>query len=206
MRQLASGAAVAITVFGTAPYLVGTLRGQIRPHAITWLVWTVTTFIAFVGQLVGGGGVGAAAAGASAVVGAVTSGYAFWHGDRSCTCLDRLTLAGAGLALFGWALADGPLAALMLIAVVDAIGAVPTIHKAFLRPTEEGISAFVLANVKWLLALCALEHLNLLTLLFPATTCAVNTTIIVVVLVRRAQTKARSSAAARAERLRLGAT
>src|SRR5205814_9773628 len=76
MKELASGAAVAIAVFGTGPYVVGMLRGRIRPHAFTWLVWTVTTMIAFAGQLVGNGGIGAAAAGASALVGVAISGYA----------------------------------------------------------------------------------------------------------------------------------
>src|SRR5437763_14931784 len=80
MKELASGAAVAIAVFGTGPYVVGMLRGRIRPHAFTWLVWTVTTMIAFAGQLVGNGGIGAAAAGASALVGVAISGYAFWRG------------------------------------------------------------------------------------------------------------------------------
>src|SRR5947208_1365682 len=62
MKELASGAAVAIVVFGTGPYVVGMLRGRIRPHAFTWLVWTVTTMIAFAGPLVANGGIGAAAA------------------------------------------------------------------------------------------------------------------------------------------------
>jgi hypothetical protein len=57
MKEIASAAAVAITVFGTGPYAVAMLRGRIKPHAFTWLIWTSTTFIAFVGQLVGGGGV-----------------------------------------------------------------------------------------------------------------------------------------------------
>src|SRR6476620_2187857 len=79
MQALASGLAVAITVFGTLPYAVGMLRGRIRPHAFTCLIWTVTTLIAFIGQLVGGGGIGAAAAGASALVGLLIGGYAFWR-------------------------------------------------------------------------------------------------------------------------------
>src|SRR5438477_1420764 len=99
MKELASGAAVAIAVFGTGPYVVGMLRGRIRPHAFTWLVWTVTTMIAFAGQLVGNGGIGAAAAGASALVGVAISGYAFWRGERSYTRLDWLCLAGAATAL-----------------------------------------------------------------------------------------------------------
>ena len=51
----------------------------------------------------------------------------------------------------------------------------------------EHISPFILANLKWLPSIYALEQLNLLTLLFPATTTAVNTAIISVVLVHRAQ-------------------
>jgi hypothetical protein len=195
MKELASGVAVAITVFGTGPYLIGMLRGRIKPHAFTWLVWTVTTLIAFVGQLVGGGGIGAAAAGASALVGVVISGYAFWRGDRSYTRLDWLCLAGAAVALVAWAFAGGPLAALILIALVDAIGAVPTIRKSFVKPYEEGVSPFILANLKWLLAIYSLDRLNALTLLFPATTTAVNTAIIGVVLVRRAQLRGASVAA-----------
>jgi hypothetical protein len=190
MKELAAGAAVAITVVGSGPYLIGTLRGRIRPHAFTWLIWSVTTLIAFLGQLAGGGGIGAAAAGASACVGIVIGGYAFWRGDRSYTRLDWLCLTGASVALVAWAFTGGPLTALILIALVDAAGAVPTIRKAFLKPHEEGISPFVLANVKWLLAIYALDHLNALTLLFPATTAAVNTAIITVVLVRRERRQA----------------
>lgn len=187
MKELASAVAVVLAVFGTAPYLVGTLRGRIKPHAITWFVWTVTTSIAFAGQLVGGGGVGAAPAGASAVIGVAITGHAYSRGDRSYTRLDRLCLAGALIALLSWALAGDPMVALILIALVDVIGAVPTIRKALAEPRQEGVSPFLLANVKWLLVLCALDRLNVLTLLFPATTSAVNTVIIAVVLIRRAQ-------------------
>jgi hypothetical protein len=186
MKELASAVAIGITILGTGPYAVAMLRGRIKPHAFTWLIWTSTTFVAFVGQLIGGGGVGAAATGASAFVGMVVGGYAFWHGDRSYTRLDWLCLAGAAVALVAWAIAGGPLTALIVIALVDAIGAVPTIRKAYVKPNEEGISPFVLANVKWLLAIYALDHLNALTLLFPATTSAVNMAVIAVVLVRRA--------------------
>jgi hypothetical protein len=192
MKEVASAAAVAITVFGTAPYALAMLRGRVRPHAFTWLVWTVTTFVAFVGQLVGGGGGGAAAAGASAGVGALVCGYSFWRGDRTYTRLDWLCLAGSGLALLAWAFAGGPLTAVVLIAVVDALGAVPTIRKARVAPHEEGVSPFVLANVKWLLAIYALERRSALTLVFPVTTTVVNLAIIAVVLAGRQRSSSAS--------------
>jgi hypothetical protein len=199
MKELASGVAVGITVFGTVPYAVGMLRGRIRPHAFTWLIWTATTMIAFAGQLVGHGGIGAAAAGASAVVSVVISGYAFWRGERAYTRLDWLCLTGAAIALVTWGFAGGPLAAVILIAFVDAIGAVPTARKAAAKPEEEAISPFVLANLKWVLAIYALDHLNALTLVFPATTTAVNVSIITVVLVRRSEPQPRARDAARAD-------
>jgi len=142
----------------------------------------------------GGAASRAAAAGASALVGLLIGGYAFWRGDRSYTRLDWLCVAGASVALVAWAFSGSPLTAVILIALVDAIGAVPTIRKAYGKPDEEGISPFVLANVKWLLSIYALEKLNLLTLLFPATTTAVNTVIISVALVRRSQLHAHGEA------------
>src|SRR4051794_1720872 len=192
MKGFAAGAAVAITLFGTGPYLVGTLRGRIRPHAVTWFIWAVTTLIAFGGQLKGGGGWGAAAAGVSAGVGIVICSVAFRRGDRAYTRLDGLCLLGALIALLGWTFAGGPLVAVILIALVDVIGAVPTLCKSFTTPSEEGVSPFVLANAKWLLTLGALDHLNLMTLLFPATTTTVNTAIIGMVLIRRVQLRERN--------------
>src|SRR3954470_16029215 len=116
MKELASAIAVGITIVGTGPYAVAMLHGRVKPHAFTWLIWTSTTFIAFVGQLVGRGGVGAAATGASAFVGAVIGGSALWRGDRSYTRLDWLCLTGATAALVSWAIAGGPLTALIVIA------------------------------------------------------------------------------------------
>lgn len=199
LKELSSSVAVLIAVFGTGPYIVGMLRGRIKPHAFTWLVWATTTFIAFVGQLVGGGGIGSAASGASAAVCLAVSLYAFWRGDRAYTRLDWICLGGAGAALIPWALSGGPLTTLILIALMDAIGSVPTIRKAYVKPDEEGISTFVLSTFKWLLAIYALDHLNVLTLLFPATTTAVNAVIIAVVLVRRAQLRTLAAQTAASE-------
>ena len=85
------------------------------------------------------------------------------RGDRSYTKLDWLCLATASVALVAWAFSGSALTAVILIAIVDAIGAVPTIRKAFVKPYEEGISPFILANLKWLFSIYALEHLNLHT-------------------------------------------
>jgi len=187
VKEFASGVAVAITVLGTLPYVLAMVRGRVRPHAFSWLIWAVTTGIAFAGQLASHGGIGAAAAGASCAVAFTICGYAYWRGERSYTPLDWLCLAGAAAALVGWALAGGPLIAVALVSLVDAIAVVPTIRKAYARPDEEGISVFVLQSVKWLFAIYALDSLNATTLLYPAVTTAGNAVIIGIVLVRRAQ-------------------
>jgi hypothetical protein len=187
VKEFASGVAVAITVLGTAPYVLGMLRGRIRPHAFSWLIWGATTGIAFAGQIAGHGGIGAAATGASCVIGLAICAYAFGKGERAYTRLDWLCLAGAAAALVGWGLAGSPLLAVVLVSLVDAIAAIPTIRKAYTRPHEEGISMFVLQSVKWLFAIYALDRLNATTLLYPVVTPTVNSVIISVVLLRRAQ-------------------
>jgi hypothetical protein len=84
--------------------------------------------------------------------------------------------------------------AVILVSLVDAIAAVPTIRKAYAKPEEEGISVFVLASLKWLFAIYALDTLNAVTLLYPAVTTAVNAAIIGVVLVGRARAPAYGTA------------
>lgn len=186
VKDTVAAFAVALSVLSVVPYVIGMLRGKIRPHAFSWLVWATTTAIAFAGQLAGQGGlIGASVTGASALVSAAISAHAFWRGDRSYVLLDWVSLAGAGLSLVAWVLAGGPLAAVILICVVDAFGAVPTIRKAYVRPREEGISNYLLSSVKWALSFYTLNRLSVVTIAFPAATIAVNAAILTVVLSRR---------------------
>lgn len=185
MKELASILAVSISFITVVPYIIGTVRGKIKPHAFTWLIWGLTTLIAFAGQIAGHGGMGAAATGSSGLICAGIGVYALWKGEHDFKPLDWLSLAGALLAIVSWSFTHSPLSAIILISIVDVIGCIPTVRKAYWKPEEEGVSPFAISTIKWLFAIYAFKQINLTTLLFPIVTSGVNAIIIVTVVLRR---------------------
>ncbi len=187
MKDLSSLIAVILSFAITVPYLVGMRRGHIKPHAFSWLIWGLSTLIAFAGQLAAHGGIGAAATGSSSAICLGIGFYALAKGDRDFNRFDWFCFVVAALSLLAWYLTHSPLGAIILISLVDVVGGIPTIRKGHAKPYEEGISPFVLSTIKWLFAIYAFAQLNLTTLLFPIATTAVNTAIIATVLVQRSR-------------------
>lgn len=186
------GIRTALAVLSTAlafvsfyPYFRDVMSGLTRPHAFTWLVWGLLTAIACAGQVAAGGGPGAWVTGVSAVLCLTVFVAALLQGDSDVTAVDWACLAGAGLALVLWAGTDAPLAAVILVSVIDALGFAPTFRKAYRRPYTETVSAYVLAIVKWIPGIAALEVLTVTTWLYPASIVVLNSLFVAMVMSRR---------------------
>lgn len=185
-RYILSGLAVALTFLAFAPYLASILRGRTRPHVFSWVIWGSTTFIVFLAQLEGGGGIGAWPIGVSGVI---TIGIAAlaWakRGDGSITRLDWLFFLLALSSLPLWYLTDDPLWAVLVLTTVDLLGFGPTVRKAWHRPFEEHPVFFFAYVVRNVLVILALEHHSLTTVLFPAAVAAACAMLIAFIVYRR---------------------
>ncbi len=60
--------AVILALCSSYLYVRDIFRGNTKPHTYTWLIWSIVTVIAFLGQWVSGGGPGSWATGVSAVI------------------------------------------------------------------------------------------------------------------------------------------
>ncbi|MBF0471260.1 MAG: hypothetical protein HQL48_07770, partial [Gammaproteobacteria bacterium] len=60
--------AIGLTLFGFVPYIRGILRGTVKPHVFSWVIWGISTAVVFFAQVVGHGGVGAWPVGVSAII------------------------------------------------------------------------------------------------------------------------------------------
>lgn len=49
-------------------YIHSTLKDKIKPHAFSWLLWTLTTAIVFIAQFMKGGGAGSWSTGVTCIV------------------------------------------------------------------------------------------------------------------------------------------
>ena len=75
--------------------------------------------------------------------------------------------------------------AVVILTTVDLMGFGPTFRKAYELPFEENLTFFVLVSLRNLVAIMALEHYSLTTVLFPAVMAAACLLFITLVNYRR---------------------
>lgn len=187
MKLLLTSISTLLALIGYAYYFRDIFRGKTKPHVFSWFVWGVLTTIAFVAQVVDGGGIGTAVTAVSALFCFVVTAFAIRTGERSFPLSDWLALFSAGVALVLWWITDDPLLSVILITITDAAAFLPTFRKSYHKPYEETLIEYFLAGIKFVFAIPALEVLTLTTWLYPASLLVMNLTFVGLLIVRRAQ-------------------
>jgi hypothetical protein len=187
-KELLAAAAVVLTFVMFVPYIRSIRDGRTKPHVFSWIIWALGTFIVFLAQLADRGGSGAWPIGVSGVI----TGYiaVLAYGRRSDTSITRTDwgfLAIALAAVPSWLVTSSPLLAVVLLTGMDLAGFAPTFRHAFSHPHEERIGFYSLGVARNVLAIAALEHYSLTTVLFPAAVGIACALFVVMVGYRRTQ-------------------
>ena len=187
-KELLAAAAIVLTFVAFVPYVRSIRAGQTKPHAFSWIVWGLGTFVVFLAQLADRGGSGAWPTGVSGIITAYIAVLAYrGRSDTSITKVDWVFLAIALAALPCWLLSSNPLVAVVLLTGMDLAGFVPTFRFALLNPHEEHIGFYSLGALRNTVAIAALEHYSWTTVLFPAAVGAACALFVATVAYRRAQ-------------------
>jgi hypothetical protein len=186
VRPWLSTVAIILTVAAFAPYIRAIIRGVVRPHIFSWVIWGTTTFVVFLAQLEEKGGAGAWPTGFSAML-AIFIALLAWvkRADVSIGRLDWIFFAAAMSSLPLWFFTADPLWAVVLLTTVDILGFGPTVRKAWRLPHSESLLFFALFTVRNLVAISALANFSVATVLFPAAVAAACMGLIAVVAHRR---------------------
>ncbi|WP_082232754.1 hypothetical protein [Halobacillus massiliensis] len=187
LKQILSGTATILTFIGFLPYILGTLRGSIKPHYFSWVIWSIVTIIVFFAQIQGGGGLGAWPIGISGIITVVVAILAYSRNTEiEITLYDWMFLLLTLSALPFWYFTSNPFWAVLLLTTVELLGFGPTLTKAYQRPWEENVTFFVLFMIRNALAITALERFTWTTVMFPAFGAASCLILISTILIRRA--------------------
>jgi hypothetical protein len=188
IKELLSAGAIVLTFIIFVPYIRSIRRGLTKPHVFSWVIWALGTFVVFLAQLAGAGGVGAWPIGVSGVITAYVAVLAYRSQcDTAITRADWVFLTAALAALPCWLLTSDPLWAVVILTGVDLAGFGPTFRSAYSRPDDERIGFYALAAVRNLLAVLALEHYSPTTVLFPAAVGVACVALVAMVAYRRRQ-------------------
>ena len=168
-HDLAGIASIVLTLVAYAPYIAEIRQRKVKPHFFSWVIWSITTAVVFVAQLIADGGAGAWATAVAALITIYVAGLSWvLRSDISITRSDKGFLLASLAALPAWFFTANPLSSVVILTVVDVLGFGPTVRKAYAYPHEESLQFYNLFIVRSALSILALETLNPTTVLFPA--------------------------------------
>jgi len=168
-KGLLSAVAITLTFVLFVPYIRSIQRGETKPHVFSWVIWGIGTLIVFFAQLAGRAGLGAWPIGVSGLITSYIALLAYSkRTDIRISRTDWGFFLTALSALPFWFLTSDPLWAVVTLTFADIIGFGPTVRRAYAHPHDESVVFFALAAVRNLIAILALEHYSLTTVLFPA--------------------------------------
>lgn len=130
---------------GGVSYLIGTLKGTVRPNRVSWFMWSLAPLVAFAAEMRQGVGLPAVMTfmvGFNPLLILISS----FANPRSAWQVTKFDLACGGLSLAGlclWYLTRAGDVAILFAIVADALAAVPTVVKAYADPDSENYTGFL---------------------------------------------------------------
>ncbi len=186
IKVLFSIAATTIAVVSYVPYIRDILRGKTKPHAFSWLVWSLLAYIVGIAQLTNGGGLGSLVALTTATI-ALYIAFAAWTKHRQLiTRSDWFYFVAALLAIPIWLLTDNPLFSIILVSAIDLAAFIPTFRKSYHLPYSETLSQSYLSTLKHILTIVAQQQYSWVTILFPLSLAITTAIFTAMLVVRRA--------------------
>lgn len=174
---------VAIVCF--VPYLRDIFKKQTQPHAYSWLVWTILQTVGVAAQLKDGAGYGAWALAIGAVFCFTIFILSFKYGTRNITKFDGICLFASLIAIAIYFTLENPLWAIIVVAIVDFVGFLPTFRKGWEEPTTETPSTFALSALANFLSLLALQNYSTTTVLYIASLFITNSSFVSMIIIRK---------------------
>lgn len=180
------------SMIGGAKYIWATLRHKAKPERAAWWIWFMLNIITFSAQWAAGASWSQGLIVGLVLVTGLLAFLSLKFGYGTFSRRDYISISLALLGLVLWRFTKDPLAAIVLVVIVDMLGAWLIILKAWRAPDSEVALNWALSSSGALLAAFAVGEVDLVKLLFPLYVTVADGTILAVVLYRRRVVRASS--------------
>jgi hypothetical protein len=174
-----------VTIAAVVPYVRDILHGRTRPNIASWTTWTLLFVVATFAEVGAGEYRTAFFTGSISVETALVALLGARYGHAKYTPFDAACQVGALSGFVVWWLFDDPLAAVVLVVVIDLLACLPTFEHSWLRPQEETWPTFALSGLGGFFALLALDSYNWSSVTYPAYIVAINIALVTLIVSRR---------------------
>lgn len=160
-------ASVALATARYGTYLWTIYQGKTKPHAFSWLLWGSVTGIGTFAQFDLNAGPAAWALGFVSVTCLMIAVLSFFIGEKDYTKSDWFALIACLLAIPVWQITQNPVAALVIVIIIDALSYWPSIRKSYNKPDTEPPISYGFAGMRYFLMLFAIPDVTWENLMYP---------------------------------------
>ena len=176
---------VALAILAAAIYIAQTLRGEVRPHPLSWFLFGVLSLTGFLVQRDEGARQGSWTLMAMTVICFLFVGVSVARGDERPLLPGKAPLTAGGAVFLVYLVTREANVAAALITLVDALGYGPTFVRGWLYPRKDSVASFALNGVKFVPSLIAMYPISFATSFYPTTLLVLNFAVAIMLLLRR---------------------
>jgi hypothetical protein len=176
---------VAMAIAAAAIYVHQTLRGEVRPHPLSWFVFGVLSGVGYLVQRDQGVRQGSWALLAMTIICFVFVGASLARGERSFSRQEWAFVVAAGITFVVYLMDRDANVATGLVTLIDALGYGPTFLRGWREPGKDSVPSFALNAAKFVPSLMAMEPISFATAFYPATLIILNTAVAIMLVLRR---------------------
>lgn len=185
MKELLALSATLLIVIAYVPYIKDVQKEKTQPHIYTWFVSGLLTLIAFGLQLSKDGGWGALPTFVSGVAGILIFWLSLKKKHARITKIDTFFFVLSLIAVALWLIADQPVISAILVSSANLLAFLPTIRKSWSKPSQETSFTYFVNTLRFATSVGALQSYSIVTVLYPASSCLMNGSIAIYLLVRK---------------------
>jgi hypothetical protein len=176
---------VALAVLAAVIYVVQTLRGEVRPHPLSWFLFGVLSLTGFLVQRNEGARQGSWTLMAMTIICCLFVAVSVARGERSFSRREWAFAVAGGAVFIVYLFTGQANVAAALTTLVDALGYGPTFVRGWSQPKKDSVASFALNAVKFVPSLMAMDPISFATSFYPATLLALNTVVAIMLFWRR---------------------
>jgi len=162
--------AASIRILAGLLYIKSILKGKTRPSAVSWLIWSVSPFIAFFAATFSEGfklaSLVTLALGISPLLVFITASVTKNHLFK-LTLPDLICGILAIISLICWLITKNPILTISFAILADFISTIPTLKKSYYYPDTEYAPTYLLAILAMSITLLANKETTSYSLIYP---------------------------------------
>ena len=176
---------VVLAVLAAVIYILQTLRGEIRPHPLSWFLFGILSLTGYWVQRDEGARQGSWTLLAMTIICFLFVAVSVARGERSFSRTEWAFLAAGGAVFILYLFTGQANVAAALTTVIDALGYGPTFIRGWSFPRKDSVTSFALNGAKFVPSLMAMDPISFATCFYPATLMVLNAAVSIMLIVRR---------------------